>query len=224
MNLDKKLELAHEYAIAMIMGKIGKESAEKFAITAFDLADAMEAEYNKRKRKQEIEDVSQDVGLFEHRMSESSQYSGESKRFSKYLKNVDGSCKHVRKTLDSSACFDCAEDLNPSISMELEWQPDWSVAPKWANWWAMDGDCCCYWHSCVDSPFINSGIFEIANPQGHTSDAPLFNYQGDWKDSLRKRPDGRPKQHDCNCAHWKGSSFFMGDTFTCKDCGGSVTI
>ena len=28
----------------------------------------------------------------------------------------------------------------------------------------------------------------------------------------------------CDCAHWKNSSFFHGETHTCADCGGEVTI
>lgn len=28
----------------------------------------------------------------------------------------------------------------------------------------------------------------------------------------------------CNCAHWKNSSFFHGETHTCGDCGGEVMI
>lgn len=80
---------------------------------------------------------------------------------------------------------ECKE--RPDVLKE-EWQPDWSQAPEWANWWAMDGNGDSYWHSCVDEPFVNEYIFEIANPQGHTFDAPSFNYQGNWQDSLRKRP------------------------------------
>lgn len=70
-----------------------------------------------------------------------------------------------------------------------DFKVDWSQAPDWANWWAMDCNGYAYWHSCSDMPFTSDEIFEIPNPQGHTSDAPLFNYQGDWKKSLRKRPE-----------------------------------
>ena len=70
-----------------------------------------------------------------------------------------------------------------------EWQPDWSQAPEWANWWAMDENRDCYWHSCVDSPFIGNGVFEVGDPKGHTYDAPSFGYTGDWRKSLRKRPE-----------------------------------
>lgn len=65
---------------------------------------------------------------------------------------------------------------------------DWSQAPIFANWWAVDSNGDAYWHSCVDEPFVSGDIFEIANPQGHTVEAPTFNYKGNWKHSLSKRP------------------------------------
>ena len=64
-----------------------------------------------------------------------------------------------------------------------EWQPDWSQAPAWADWWAIDKDLVSFWHE--DKPkfdeveFYQCGVF---------CDAPSFNYQGNWQNSLRKRP------------------------------------
>lgn len=64
-----------------------------------------------------------------------------------------------------------------------EWQPDWSQAPEWADWWAIDKGLVSFWHE--DKPkfdeveFYQCGVF---------CDAPSFNYQGNWQDSLRKRP------------------------------------
>lgn len=141
MNLDKKLELAHEYAIAMIMGKIEKESAEKFATTAFDLADAMEAEAEKRIK-----------------------------------------AKAKKDAKDAKVFF---EKLNSTDSSQLEFQVDWSVAPEWADWWLITSKCKSIW---VDSePRISDDCSYWCIPRGNTT-APSFNYQGDWKDSLRKRP------------------------------------
>ena len=77
-----------------------------------------------------------------------------------------------------------ADKLKP----QQEFKVDWSQAPEWANWWSMDEDMSAYWHSCVDSPFTHNEYFMTGNPNGHTFDAPSFNYQGDWKDSLRGRP------------------------------------
>lgn len=120
----------------------------------------------------------------------------------------------MKKYVDFTAPKAIVEAERTNVLKE-DWQPDWSVAPVDADAWKIVGRSEAYWlkkHTNPEQPLI-----WLAN-------APTFNYQGDWKDSLRERPQQEPKQHACNCAHWKNSSFFMGDTFTCKDCGGSVTI
>ena len=67
-----------------------------------------------------------------------------------------------------------------------DWQPDWDRAPEWAKWWAMDKDGESYYFG--DKPEMESTTWM---PTGTTS--PVFltqsNYQGDWKDSLRERPE-----------------------------------
>ena len=64
-----------------------------------------------------------------------------------------------------------------------EWQPDWSQAPEWADWWAIDKDLVSFWHE--DKPKFDEIEFYQC---GMFCDAPRFNYQGNWQDSLRKRP------------------------------------
>ena len=73
---------------------------------------------------------------------------------------------------------------------DMEWQPDWSQAPDWANWWAMDENKNTRWiYSQLEQPYISDiflrwcavGMFDSA-------DAPSFGYTGDWRESLRKRP------------------------------------
>ena len=75
-----------------------------------------------------------------------------------------------------------------------EWQPDWSQAPDWANWWAMDGfSKKANWY--IDKPYLDDDSeFESewnidlkTNTETYMR-APSFNYQGSWQDSLRKRP------------------------------------
>lgn len=74
-----------------------------------------------------------------------------------------------------------------------EWQPDWSQAPEWANWWVIgsltkQG----VWSEtkpvCVKFNGVN--YWEVGSPSGeeHLSVAPSFDYQGNWQNSLRKRP------------------------------------
>lgn len=90
----------------------------------------------------------------------------------------------------------CDKSLNidsKGLNVE-EWQPDWSQAPEWANWWVIgsltkQG----IWSEAKpNSVRINGADYwEVTSPIGdeHLSVAPSFNYQGDWRDSLRKRPE-----------------------------------
>ena len=71
-----------------------------------------------------------------------------------------------------------------------EWQPDWSQAPEWANWWAVDKNLEARWILSADGePYIGmdeSKWFSFGRFNSKTS--PSFNYAGNWQDSLRKRP------------------------------------
>ena len=76
-------------------------------------------------------------------------------------------------------------------ALQEEWQPDWSVAPDLFYWWAIDGfSGQAYWYR--NKPFIDSEQKEwdiqIVNKDEYKV-APSFNYTGDWRDSLRKRPE-----------------------------------
>ena len=68
---------------------------------------------------------------------------------------------------------------------DVEWQPDWSQAPSWANWWAVDLDLAqAHWYGA--EPTINTITWRRRTRT--CKQAPSFNYQGNWQDSLRKRP------------------------------------
>ena len=70
-----------------------------------------------------------------------------------------------------------------SIGLE-EWQPDWSQAPAWANWYAYcDKSNCGIWYDF--EPHIHNGSW-FGNRCLYTG---KFEYQGDWRNSLRKRPE-----------------------------------
>lgn len=93
------------------------------------------------------------------------------------VEDKSGSCLHFWTTFGGKDCFDCG------ISLE-EWQPDWSQAPKWANWWVMHSDNgLCYW--TASKPVKKWNKFLVGKNEG----ASTFNYQGDWRKSLRKRPE-----------------------------------
>ena len=71
-----------------------------------------------------------------------------------------------------------------------EWQPDWSQAPDWANWWAMDENKNTRWiYSELEQPYISDMfLMWCAIGRFDSADAPSFGYTGDWRNSLRKRP------------------------------------
>ena len=60
-------------------------------------------------------------------------------------------------------------------------EPDWSVAPEWANWWAQDKDGTCYWY--INKPLLIETVWKITGQ---------FQIAGekkseDWKASLKQR-------------------------------------
>ena len=71
-----------------------------------------------------------------------------------------------------------------------EWQPDWSQAPDGYNWWAFDGfSKGANWYN--SKPWLDDDSEvedEWTADSGSFLIAPSFNYQSNWQDSLRKRP------------------------------------
>ena len=134
-----KLEMAHDW---MMKHDDGSMSVEVVVFKAWQYADAMQAEADKRGNKE---------------------------------------------TCDKSLNIDSKE-----LSIE-EWQPEWSQAPEWANWWVATAN---------QSGKITGGWFYENEPEFGLSDGPStyhsvgcrvvltdsFGYTGDWRDSLRKRP------------------------------------
>lgn len=84
-----------------------------------------------------------------------------------------------------------SDKRKPKGLPEVLFEPDWSQAPKSAKFWAMDHNRMAHWFNlepCLDKcdEWVLGNNGEGTN--NRYSAAPLFNYQGDWKDSLRKRP------------------------------------
>ena len=149
-----KLEMAHDYAMAqMVKDELHTDLAKR----AWDYADAMQAEADKRECKERT-----DVLL---------------------TKDKDGNCLHFHHEFGHKKCMDCGASLE-------EWQPDWSQAPDWANWWAVDKNGQGIWYNL--EPRRDQSTVEWVIDFSSGSDfsykiSPDFNYQGDWRNSLRKR-------------------------------------
>lgn len=77
--------------------------------------------------------------------------------------------------------------LNGCNSTKLEWQPDWSQAPDWAIVYTYDQIGGQWWDVYPfdsETMWLAEGIFQCIS-------SPSFDYKGDWKDSLRKRPEDK---------------------------------
>lgn len=62
--------------------------------------------------------------------------------------------------------------------------PDWSVAPDWAQWWAMDSSGHAYWHS--EKPRASERYLTWES-SGDNEDA-CFIEHGNWRTTLQARP------------------------------------
>ena len=141
-----KLEMAHEYAIALINSDCEMQF-DKFIRLCWNYADAMQAEADKRnkaeaeQKRKAIRDMLHDAHTF-----------------------VEREGQH----------FDDVADIQKPYSSSEEWQPDWSQAPRCdvVAW---------------DINEQGQGRW-IASDNGYYL-APSFGYTGDWRESLRKRPE-----------------------------------
>ena len=140
-----KLKMAHDW---MMKHDDGSMSVEVVVFKAWQYADAMQAEAEKRK--------------------------------------PSGLPKSLRERHDfTEAIAKGVENYEKE-----EWQPDWSQAPSWANWWAMDEDKKTRWiYSELEQPYTSDTFLRwFALGRFDSEDAPSFGYTGDWRNSLRKRP------------------------------------
>lgn len=65
---------------------------------------------------------------------------------------------------------------------------DWRQAPLGTRWWAVDVCGKAHWYRSPEVP-------DYVPPWDKGPiDAPLFNYQGDWNDSLQERPSDLPPE------------------------------
>lgn len=143
-----KLEMAHEYAIALINSDCEMQF-DKFIRLCWNYADAMQAESDKRE-KEEPRETHKNLAEF------------------KMYPEYDASINYPP---DAWVMYKGEKRL--AVSIKKEWQPDWSQAPRCdvVAW---------------DINEHGQGRW-IASDNGYYL-APSFGYTGDWRESLRKRP------------------------------------
>lgn len=67
-------------------------------------------------------------------------------------------------------------------------EPDWEVAPEWAGYWAVDKNGESHWYDLM--PVVSGDEWVMdSNADDFSRDGEFFNYNGNWKESLRKRPE-----------------------------------
>ena len=146
-----KLEMAHEYAIALINSDCEMQF-DKFIQLCWNYADAMQAEADKRECKERT-----DVLL---------------------TKDKDGNCLHFHHEFGHKKCMDCGASLE-------EWQPDWSQAPSGYDWFVVGGRSGKGFFCLVEPEIVKDHYWFVGEDYLSVD---KHNYQGDWRNSLRKRP------------------------------------
>lgn len=148
---------------AGLRGALDMSDISDCATDAWLLADAMQAESDKRKVVGVPDVIRESRSL---------------------TKDKDGNCLHFHHEFGHRRCMDCGASLKA-------WQPDWSQAPTDdITHWSKEGDGVCTWW--IGEPTLADDCHCENNFGSGCSvfgDAPDFGYKGDWRDSLRKRPE-----------------------------------
>ena len=159
-----KLTMAHEYAkiimTAMLDGKLEYRKPYEIANEAFAVLDAMLVENAERKITAPDE-------------------------IPKHERLIPFDESHEHDYIYGRVCACGAVN-----GAEKEWQPDWSQAPSHMNYFFMNRDGTKYWTvNKPDEPNMTEHVIDFRDCGGDCySYASSQNYQGNWQDSLRKRP------------------------------------
>ena len=154
-----KLEMAHEYAIALINSDC-EMRFDKFIQLCWNYADAMQAEADKRECKERT-----DVLL---------------------TKDKDGNCLHFHHEFGHKKCMDCDASLE---EWQPDWSQAPSGYDYWVATADHYGKISGGWFYDVEPEFGESkgvSIYYSSNSNSILTDS--FGYTGDWRSSLRKRP------------------------------------
>lgn len=200
-----KLEMAHEYAMAqMVKDELHADLAKR----AWDYADAMQAEVDKREkeeaaqRRKEIREMLNAPNTFVERegqhfddfCSDEIQAQRDAELYGTGFLKVTYDSDGVKyERLDPKTISVCSSNIGLDSQVLKDWQPDWSQAPEWANWWVavanQSGEITGGWFYDVEPEFGESkgvSIYYSSNSNSILTDS--FGYTGDWRESLRKRP------------------------------------
>ena len=166
-----KLKLAHDWALVFTQhNKDLSVAAKTVSAWAFDYADAMQAEAEKRnkaeaeQKRKEIREILNDANNFIEREGQHFDDIEEAKREGEYFFKLF--CR--QNGIDDS---------------EALCEVDWRVAPEWAKYWAIreDSDTALW---CINKPTVTDDCFLS---HGGCSPAPSFGFAGSH---IVERPHG----------------------------------
>ena len=186
--------MAHEYALQLSKNPsvTATHNDKDIASRAWDYADAMQAEANKREkedaaqRRKEIREMLNAPNTFVEREGQHFDDVANQKRTPKVSRFERSDA--VKEVLSR------AENMGLIKPKAVdEWQPDWSQAPIGYDYWVAtadhDGKISGGWFYENEPEFGESkgvSIYYSSNNNCILTDS--FNYTGDWRNSLRKRP------------------------------------
>ena len=180
-----KLEMAHEWYLKHLEVH---ESASVHG--AWQYADAMQAAADKREkeeaaqRRKEIREILNDANTFVEREGQHFDDVANQKRTPKVSRfERSDAVKEVLSRAENMGL------IKPKA--DKEWQPDWSQAPEWATHFFCERDEDDQLNGYFAEDKRGIGIdFDIRGFDGYgrVCSCKTFNYQGDWRNSLRKRP------------------------------------
>ena len=93
-------------------------------------------------------------------------------------KDKDGNCLHFHHEFGHKKCMDCGASLE-------EWQPDWSQAPSGYDWFVVGGRSGKGFFCLVEPEIVKDHYWFVGED---CLSVDKHNYTGDWRESLRKRP------------------------------------
>ena len=201
-----KLEMAHEYAIALINSDCEMQF-DKFIRLCWNYADAMQAEADKREkeeaaqRRKEVREVLNMPNTFVERegqhfddfCSDEIQAQRDAELYGTGFLKVTYDSDGVKyERLDPKTISVCSSNIGLDSQVLKDWQPDWSQAPdSLVKYFAVDENGRGGWFIskptlCIDHWYWSD--FEERVDNDHYDHAPSFGYTGNWRESLRKRP------------------------------------
>ena len=196
-----KLEMAHDYLRDIVSNWEYDDSFDPVA-EAWKYADAMQAESDKREkeesaqRRKEIREMLNAPNTFVERegqhfddfCSDEIQAQRDAKLYGTGFLKVTYDSDGVKyKRLDPKTISVCSSNIGLDSQVLKEWQPDWSQAPEWAKYLTIDSlGIARFWD--YEPTKTSASWFIDDDVVWRCEETTIFNYKGDWRNSLRKRP------------------------------------